>query len=154
MTNDAIPVAIRPAASPACLGAVLFAADCETLAAFYAEVCGFDVAGRGDGFVMLAGNGFELVVHATAASIAPADPPRRRTRAPIKLVFVVADIETARGIVERRAGVLDPPEREWRFDHWRVLDGHDSEGNVFQIRERATSVALSTTFKTSREKQP
>lgn len=154
MANDTMPVDIRPAAPPACVGAVLFAANCETLAAFYAEVCGFDVAGRGDGFVTLAGNGFELVVHAIAASIAPDDPPRRRTQAPIKLVFAVDDIETARGVVERRAGVLDPPEREWRFDHWHVIDGHDPEGNVFQLRERAASAAPSTAFKTSREKRP
>lgn len=127
-----------PASAPSGAGAVLYALNRETLAAFYADVFGFAVV---EGFAVLERGGFELVVQAVpaaiAASIALADPPRRRTQTPLKLVFVVADLDAARAAAERRAGTLDPPEREWRFHHWRVVDGHDPEGNVFQLRARA-----------------
>jgi predicted enzyme related to lactoylglutathione lyase len=129
-----------PVAAPSGAGAVLYALNLETLAAFYADVFGFAVVERGEGFAVLERGGFELVVQAVpaaiAASIALADPPRRRTQTPLKLVFVVADLDAARAATERRAGTLDPPEREWRFHHWRVVDGHDPEGNVFQLRAR------------------
>lgn len=129
-----------PVAAPLGAGAVLYALNCETLAAFYADVFGFAVVERGKRFAVLDRGGFELVVQAVpaaiAASIALADPPHRRTQTPIKLVFVVADIDAARRAAERRAGTLDPSGREWRFHHWRVIDGHDPEGNVFQLRQR------------------
>jgi len=34
-------------------------------------------------------------------------------------------------------GVFNEAEKEWLFHGWRVCDGLDPEGNVFQVRERA-----------------
>lgn len=33
------------------------------------------------------------------------------------------------------AGVVDPPERAWTFGGYLRCDGHDPEGNPFQLRE-------------------
>jgi hypothetical protein len=30
---------------------------------------------------------------------------------------------------------MNPVEREWRFEDAKVCDGHDPEGNVFQLRQ-------------------
>jgi hypothetical protein len=30
---------------------------------------------------------------------------------------------------------LNPPDAEWLFEGSRVCDGHDPEGNVFQLRQ-------------------
>jgi hypothetical protein len=71
-----------------------------------------------------------------AASIELADPPLRRTETPIKLVFTVASIHAARTAARPLGGELNPPEREWQFQEFRICDGHDPEGNIVQFRER------------------
>ena len=63
-----------------------------------------------------------------------AAPPIRRERAAIKLVFAVEDIEEAREKAAELGGELEPSSREWEFEGARVCDGHDPEGNVFQLR--------------------
>jgi predicted enzyme related to lactoylglutathione lyase len=120
-------------------GAVLFTKNVTRIGAFYAAVAGMRETQRGRGFVVLERAGFQLVMHGIAkpiaAQIAISDPPRRRQEAPIKLVFVVPDIDAARAIVAERGGEMDPPDREWNIRAWRACDGHDPEGNVFQLRE-------------------
>ena len=62
------------------------------------------------------------------------DPPVRREETPIKLVLPVRDLGGARTAAAALGGVVDGPEREWEFQGHRVVDGHDPEGNVFQVR--------------------
>ena len=61
-------------------------------------------------------------------------PPILREDTPIKLVFVVADIAAARASAAERGGSVNPVEHEWLFEGAKVCDGHDPEGNVFQLR--------------------
>ncbi len=68
-----------------------------------------------------------------------ADPPVRREDAAIKLMFPVPSIGDARALAARLGGELNPPDREWQFGAYRVCDGHDSEGNVFQVRASESS---------------
>lgn len=119
-------------------GAVLFAANVDALARFYVAALGFVQAGRGTGFVVLERGGFELVVHAIRgkpdAGVPEASPPRRRTEAPVKLVFVVADLEALRSSIEQHGGLLDDPAKAWCFRGLQVIDAQDPEGNVIQLR--------------------
>ena len=119
---------------------VLYACQLDRVAAFYAVVMGLGETQRAQDFVVLERDAFQLVVVAVpprlASRIVIADPPQRRTDTPIKPMFVVRGIEALRGAVAELGGVLDPAEKAWRFGCWRVLDGHDPEGNVFQLRER------------------
>lgn len=121
-------------------GAVLYAKDVARIGEFYAAVTGLVETRRERDFLVLERDGFELVVLAIpeqiAATIAIGDPPRRREETPIKLVFLVENIDAAKKRVADRGGGMNPPDREWRFGDWRVCDGHDPEGNVFQLRER------------------
>jgi len=120
-------------------GAVVYARDLARVCAFYAGVPGFTVAHSEPDHVVLESPALQLVIVAVpehiAATIEVADPPVRRTDAPIKLVFTVASIEDMRAAAESRGGQLNPPEREWQFQGFRVCDGHDAEGNVVQFRE-------------------
>jgi predicted enzyme related to lactoylglutathione lyase len=58
----------------------------------------------------------------------------RREDVPVKLVFAVVDIVAARNSAAERGGAVDPVDREWGFEGFKVCDGHDPEGNVFQLR--------------------
>lgn len=37
----------------------------------------------------------------------------------------------------RLGGELNPPDQEWQLGTTRICDGHDPEGNVFQVRAAA-----------------
>ena len=73
---------------------------------------------------------------AIADAIDIARPPMVREDTPIKLVFAVDDIARARARASDLGGAVNPAERAWQFDGATVCDGHDPEGNVFQLRQR------------------
>jgi len=122
-------------------GAVVYARNIARVSAFYAGILEMEETHRESDHIVLESPTFQLVVVAIpehiAASIELADPPTRRTDTPIKLVFTVANIGIARSKARLLGGELNPPEREWQFQEFRVCDGHDPEGNVVQFREHA-----------------
>jgi predicted enzyme related to lactoylglutathione lyase len=115
---------------------VLYASDVPRLQTFYESVCGLEVAESTPEFVTLTSETWELtlvaVPEAVAATIGVTDPPRRRTRTPIKLAFGVASLAEARSAAAAAGGVVDSA--EWVLDGAVVCDGHDPEGNVVQLR--------------------
>ena len=121
-------------------GAVIYAKDIARVSAFYAAVAGLEVTHTERAHIILESPAFQLVVLAVppdvAATIALTTPPARRENAAIKPVFFVTDIADARDAAARLGGELNPPERQWKFQGATVCDGHDPEGNVFQLRER------------------
>lgn len=127
------------------VGLVVYAKDIGRVAAFYAAVAGLDVLDDADGYVALASDALELVVvripDEIAETIEVATPPVRRTETPLKPVLPIADISTARERASGLGGVVDPPDREWRWGDTRVCDGNDPEGNVFQLREPSSGAA-------------
>lgn len=122
-------------------GAVIFAKDMARVAAFYQQVCGLQPAGGDKGHVVLVAGDSQLIVHAIPArhakDIVITQPPQRREETPIKPVFAVASLAAARAYAQALGGVLDPVAREWtytRLGQTRTMcDGHDPEGNVFQL---------------------
>lgn len=125
----------------AAFGAVLYGKDVARLSAFYARVAGLTLVEGDATWSRLTAAGFELIVHAIppaiAAGIVIASPPERREETPIKLLLPVADLATARAAAAELGGELNGPDLEWRFADLTVCDGHDPEGNVFQLRVRA-----------------
>lgn len=119
--------------------AVLYAGDLDRLAGFYAAVAGLAVVERGDGHVVLERPGIELSVVAVppriAAGIVIARPPRPREQVALKLAFAIDDLEAAADQVARLGGAMAPAASSWDFRGRRVRDGHDPEGNVFQLRQ-------------------
>lgn len=120
-------------------GAVLYAKDLARLASFYESVAGLTVQTMKVDFVVLGPSGGQLVIvqapERIARSIVIATPPARRESTPMKPVFAVASIARARAAAEKHGGIVDSVEREWTFDGDTVCDGHDPEGNVFQLRQ-------------------
>ena len=122
-------------------GAVIFARNLSRVSEFYAGVLGLTVLHSETDHVVLGSPTFQLVIVSIpqdiASSIEIANPPVRRTRTPIKLVFFVPSIAASRGVAAKFGGELNPPEQEWHFRQSKVCDGHDPEGNVLQLREIA-----------------
>lgn len=126
--------------NPITAGAVVYAKDIGRVSQFYSRVAGLEKRDENDRFVVLESSSFQLVVVATPARIAAhiqiASPPVRREDTAIKLVFLVPSIAEARLAAAEAGGALNGTEREWQFQGARVCDGHDPEGNVFQLREK------------------
>ena len=124
-------------------GAVLFAKDMHRIARFYEKVLGLAVAHVGSDIVVLESAQSQLIVHAIperiAASITISEPPRIREASSLKLVFPVASIDHARDEASAAGGGLKPKSREFEARGFRACDGHDPEGNVFQVRIAASS---------------
>jgi predicted enzyme related to lactoylglutathione lyase len=120
-------------------GAVVYAKNVEAIDAFYGGVAGLRTTHAESGYHVLESDAFQLVVVAMrphiAATVRITSPPKRREDTAIKLVLPVASIDTARAMAVELGGQVDPPEREWEFQGSRTCDGHDPEGNVFQLRQ-------------------
>ncbi len=112
--------------------AILFVKDFEGMLAFYSNTLGLRVTQRGEvpGWVELDAGGAVLALHAIPRAIAEritiASPPRAREETPIKLAFVVPDVESER-VRLQSMGVSMSEVHAWG------CDGVDPEGNVFQI---------------------
>lgn len=125
----------------ATFGAVVYVKDLDRAVEFYSRVAGLPVAHRGERFALLRSGPVELTLHRIPEHIAAAihidSPPQRREDTAVKLVFAVPRIDVARADAAVLGGTVDPVGHEWRFDGVTVCDGHDPEGNVIQLRQRA-----------------
>lgn len=126
--------------------AVIYAKDMRRISKFYETIAGFAVVEAEAGHVVLEVQGFQLSVVAIpthiAAAIVVADPPVRREGSPTKLVYFVPSITAAREQATQLGGYLNSAAHEWEFQGAHVCDGHDPEGNVFQLRENSSEVQL------------
>jgi hypothetical protein len=119
--------------------AVVYAKNLKRIAEFYQRVASLSLKRAAEDHVVLVSESFELVViqipRHLAESIEIEEPAVRRTQNPIKLVFFVENIAVAREVANTRSVALNAPDDEWVFEGNRVCDGHDPEGNVFQLRQ-------------------
>lgn len=121
---------------PSC---VVFAKDVAALARFYGAVADMAEVHADNDHTVLDQDSFQLVVHgippAIAQQIQITRPPQVREDTPIKLCLPVARIDEARRKAAQLGGQVDPESEEWQARGFRACDGHDPEGNVFQVRE-------------------
>ncbi|MBV9562418.1 MAG: hypothetical protein JOY90_18540 [Bradyrhizobium sp.] len=124
---------------PGLIGAVLYAKDLGRLVQFYFTVIGVKPPTIEKGFVVLGLKPSQFVILSIpkriAESIDIATPPELREDTPIKLAFAVEDIARARDRAAGLGGAINTAKREWEFEGAKVCDGHDPEGNVFQVRQ-------------------
>ena len=106
---------------------ILFAQDVERLAAFYEQGLGLTVVGeRAPRWLRLDAGGVELALHGVHV-VATGEP---RTDTPVKVVFLVEDMQAARTRLVAAGGRM----RDVRdVGDYAICDGVDPEGNVFQI---------------------
>lgn len=123
------------APSPSC---VLFVADVPRLAAFYRTLADMALLHEDADHAVLGVTGFELVIHALrGAPAGAAGAIEVREDAYVKLCLPVASLASARTRASALGGALRPSVEEWTARGFRACDGHDPEGNVFQVREPA-----------------
>ncbi len=122
-------------------GAVIFAMNLELVAKFYEELVPMAVAHVERNHIVLESERIQLVIHAipkrVADSIDIAELPVVREQTPIKLFFPVSSLAEARVKAALLGGRLGPSQNEWEARGFRACDGHDPEGNVFQLRQDA-----------------
>lgn len=114
--------------------ALLFAAEADRLADFYAAVLGWPRRQPSDGyFVIGEPTAAGLAVHQAppgAVDTPTAGAPAWREDAAIKPCLEVDDLDAACATVVARGGATRPP---WRWDGRRYVECADPEGNVFQL---------------------
>jgi predicted enzyme related to lactoylglutathione lyase len=120
-------------------GVVIYAKNLKSMAGFYEHVAGMSVSRTTDGFIALESDSFQLVVvqipERLSKMVTIETPPLRRENATIKPMFSVRSLALAREVAPKFGGVLNEARQEWTFEGTTVCDGHDPEGNVFQLRE-------------------
>lgn len=113
--------------------AILFVKDLDAMTVFYRDGLGLRAVPESaeDGWVELDAGGTRLALHAIPAEIAAtihsSNPPHRREATPLKLVFLVDDLEAARARLAASGAVM------YDIQSYGACDGLDPEGNVFQI---------------------
>ena len=121
--------------------AVVFAKHAAKLARFYREVAGMEEIHADKSHVVLDGSHFQLVIHNIPKKIADTigitDPPHIRASNPLKICLPVPSIENARTLAAALGGKVGAKKKEWQARGFTACDGHDPEGNVFQVRESA-----------------
>jgi predicted enzyme related to lactoylglutathione lyase len=120
---------------------VLFAADVRRMTEFYQTVAAMTFVSGDDRHAVLELEHLQLVVHAVGGKRRPVAGARGRVKirreANLKICLPVRSIQAAREHTAALGGKLHPADREWEARGFRACDGHDPEGNVFQVRERA-----------------
>ena len=91
------------------------------------------------GFAILGSRPSQFVIlripRRIADAINIATSPELREDTPLKLVFGVENIAYARERAAALGGAMNAVERESEFEGAKVCDGHDPEGNIFQLRQ-------------------
>jgi predicted enzyme related to lactoylglutathione lyase len=119
--------------------AILFAKDVHKLANFYATVFEMAIVDADQSHHLLRMDGFELVIRgipeAIAMDIEISTPPALREECAIKICLPVKSLPDSRRIADQNGGQLAATSKEWEDQNFRVCDGNDPEGNVFQARQ-------------------
>ena len=118
--------------------AVIYAKNLAAVAAFYERTLQLDKVEAESGHILLARGSIEVVVvqvpEEIAASFGVSSPPALRTETPLKMSFLVEDLERAREAARATGGALRAESSAWSWRGCRHLDGNDPEGNVVQFR--------------------
>lgn len=121
---------------------VLFVADVARLTRFYRELAGMKLLHEDESHSVLEIDGLQMVVHAISGEFDVASEqvggPKVREDAYLKLCLPVDGIAEARIRACALGGHVKSAEHAWEARGFRACDGHDPEGNVFQVRESAS----------------
>jgi hypothetical protein len=121
------------------LSAVVYARHMHALASFYEHALGLVRVEEGPTYVSLRTKAIDLAVVQIPPNVARTihiqSPPLPREEVPIKLSFLVGNIESRRSLIAEHGGALKPAAAAWSWRGALHLDGTDPEGNVFQLRQ-------------------
>jgi predicted enzyme related to lactoylglutathione lyase len=117
--------------------ATIFVKYLNSTSHFYEECFGFvSVADESGDFRILDSDEMVLSVIQVPPEIAQTilitTPPRKRAETPIKLGFVVLDIDKTANLIVGHGGQVDDP--VWTFRGFQHRDFVDPEGNIGELR--------------------
>ena len=116
------------------LGLILYAKNLKALTDFYTDTFHFEYMDGDETYARLLDQGIELVILQSAPEFADVST-EPRTLVPMKPVFFMPyTLAEMRVSIFDNGGFFKPQEAEWEFEGHFVCDGHDIEGNIFQIR--------------------
>ena len=113
--------------------AIIFTKDLESMREFYRDKLGLRPIPGADeaGWVEFEAGTSRVALHAIPRPLADvvsiAEPPQPREETPIKLVFVVSDVNAERSRLVEQGVTM------FAVKSWGACDGVDPEGNVFQL---------------------
>jgi predicted enzyme related to lactoylglutathione lyase len=118
---------------------VIYVIDLPKMGAFYEQCFGLVTVESDDSYRLLESEAWTLTLvkapSRIAAKVEITSPPRRRTDAPIKLTFAVANIAATRVRAAELGGQIDAADTQWVFLGSLRCDGIDPEGNVILLRQ-------------------
>ncbi len=118
------------------MGLVIYATSVHHMADFYAHVLELEVKDMEADYALLADEDFELVLLTTDVSKRACKTDAARETTPMKPVFFVcASLDVLKDRIAAKGGTVYQP-KAWEFGGRQVCDGHDCEGNIFQLRVR------------------
>lgn len=121
---------------------VLFVADVALLRNFYVQHFELPVIEEiPDSWVLLGDDALQLGLHRMDEAYQMPEAATVHYHSNVKLVF---DVNEPLEQIEQQllaARVVLRPIQQWAGYAYRVLDGEDPEGNVFQLRQRVTATA-------------
>jgi len=124
-------------AGPARAGALIYAIDVEHLAHFYEVMLSMRRLVTTEELVVLESADIQLVIHAIppdiARTVVVTSPPEPRQQSAIRFFFTVPSISDARATASEIGGAVYT--QQWPGTGFVMCNGHDPEGNIFQIRE-------------------
>jgi len=122
---------------PARAGALIYAKDLARLSAFYQQLLGMQRLLADAEHHVIESADMQLIIHAIpphiAATFTISSPPLPREEQAIKLFFTVPSLAAAEAAAESLGGALFGP--AYAGPGFRVRNGYDPEGNIFQVRE-------------------
>jgi predicted enzyme related to lactoylglutathione lyase len=128
---------------PAPAGAVIYARDLARLSDFYLRTLGMRLLHAEPGHQVIESDDMQLHMYAIPAHIAStfsiSSPPQVREEQAIKLFFTVPSIADAAAVAASLGGAVSGPQSPG--PGFRMRNGYDPEGNVFQLRERVADAA-------------
>lgn len=122
---------------PTRAGALIYAKDLERLSSFYQQLLGMRLLHADREHHVIESADMQLIIHAMppsiAATVSITVPPEPRTAQAIKLFFTVTGLADAATAASALGGSLFGP--EYAGPGFKVRNGCDPEGNIFQVRE-------------------
>ncbi|AFY36548.1 hypothetical protein Lepto7376_0098 [[Leptolyngbya] sp. PCC 7376] len=116
------------------LGLVLYSHNFKRLAKFYKFVFRLAIADQNDGHIRLANDQMELVILQAPRRFQDISGTQRINVAIKPVFFINVPLERVRARALKRGGSLNAVTAEWQFQSHTVCDGHDCDGNIFQVR--------------------
>ena len=115
-------------------GLIIYTSSLDRLANFYMHVFDLNLVESDSTYALLSSGKFELVLLVTEDSKNAFTSSLPRESTPIKpTFFVTSRLGVIAKKVKAKGGTMYPP-KDWTFGGHSVCDGHDCEGNIFQLR--------------------